>query len=326
MAKMSRSKQGALQTKRRKQRGEAESVEKLKTKCAQEHGKAHVAHCKECYGEVVETMRSRYIDSKDEWFSDDKAFLSDLDSLFAKVKNFSEDLKAIETRIDKEKQKHYRESLPKSAAGRVAEASIGKAEFQAALADEEKPTTALIEDVRRALCKGVDDAPGLEELASKFDDVVFEKEAGVVVDVFFRDPRTGEIPASCKKYVEKLLSGVPIEDVMLAMAADRPARSQASANMDKHRRTLNELKRAQAAHEQDKLLKAQKRQQPPPQAPQVNKELYDLPPCLACSGKVSPDEVIACPLCLIFAELSLTKRTVFDSEKCSDEAYVGRPP
>ncbi|GJC97222.1 hypothetical protein CH63R_07481 [Colletotrichum higginsianum IMI 349063] len=321
MAKMSRSKQGALQTKRRKQRGEAESVEKLKTKCAQEHGKAHVAHCKECYGEVVETMRSRYIDSKDEWFSDDKAFLSDLDGLFAKVKNFSEDLKAIETRIDKEKQKHYRESLPKSAAGRVAEASIGKAEFQAALADEEKPTTALIEDVRRALYKGVDDAPGLEELASKFDDVVFEKEAGVVVDVFFRDPRTGEIPASCKKYVEKLRSGVPIEDVMLAMAADRPARSQALANMDKHRRTLNELKRAQAAHEQDKLLKAQKRQQPPPQAPQVNKELYDLPPCLACSGKVSPDEVIACPLCLIFAELSLTKRTVFDSEKCYDEAY-----
>ncbi|GJC82839.1 hypothetical protein ColLi_05677 [Colletotrichum liriopes] len=319
---MSRSKQGALQVKRGKQRREADSIEKLKAKCAQDHGKAHVAHCKDCYGDVVETMRSRYIDSKDEWFSDDKAFLNDLDGLFAKLKDFSEDLKAIEARIDKEKQRHYRESLPKSAAGRVAEASIGRAEFQAALEDEEKPTSSLIEDVRRAVSKGVDDAPSLEELAPMFDDLVLEKETEVLIDVFFRDPRTGDVPTSCKSYVEKLRSGVSIEDVVSAMAADRPARSQASGNMDKHKRTLNELKRAQAAHEQDKLLKAQKRQQPPPQGPRVNKELYDLPPCFACSGKVSPDEVIACPLCLVFAELSLTKRTVFDSEKCYDEAYL----
>ncbi|GKT42399.1 uncharacterized protein ColSpa_02580 [Colletotrichum spaethianum] len=319
---MSRSKQGALQAKRRKQRQEAESIQKLKAKCAQEHGKAHVAHCKDCYGDVVETMRSRYIDSKDEWFSDDKAFLSDLDSLFVKLKDFNEDLKTIEARIEKEKQRHYRESLPKSAAGRVAEGSMGRDAFQAALEDEEKPTSSLIEDVRRAVSQGVDDAPSLEELAPMFDDLVLEKETDVLIDVFFRDPSTGEVPASCKSYVEKLRSGASIEDVVCAMAADRPARSQASGNMDRHKRTLNELKRAQAAHEQDKLLKAQKRQQPPPQGPQVNKELYDLPPCLACSGKVSPDEVIACPLCLVFAELSLTKRTVFDSEKCYDEAYV----
>ncbi|KAK1573808.1 uncharacterized protein LY79DRAFT_593696 [Colletotrichum navitas] len=318
---MSKSKQGALQTKRRKQRQAAESVEKLKTKCSQEHGKAHVAHCKDCYGDVVETMRNRYIGSKDEWFSGNKALLNDLDSLFAKVKDFKEDLKAIEARIDKEKQRHYRESLPKSAAGRVAEAAISRAVFQAALEDEEKPTSSLIEDVERAVSKGVDDAPSLEELAPMFDGLVLDKEADVLIDVFFRDPGTGEVPASCKKYVEKLRSGVSIEDVMSAIAADSSARSQASASMDRHKRTLNELKRAQAAHEQDKLLKAQKRQQPPPQGPRVNKELYDLPPCLACSGKVSPDEVVACPLCLVFAELSLTKRTVFDSEKCYEEAY-----
>ncbi|KAK1533735.1 hypothetical protein CPAR01_10443 [Colletotrichum paranaense] len=312
--------QRVLQTKRKQQRNEAESIEKLKVKCAEEHSKAHVAHCKDCYGEVVETMRSRYADSKDEWFSDNKAFLSDLDGLFAKLRDFTEDLKSIEARIDKEKQRHYRETLPKSVAGQITEASIGKEEFQAALYDEQKPTTALIEDVRKVVGKGGSNSPGLEELAPKFDDLPPEKATDVLIDVFFRDPSTGEIPASCSKYVEKLRSGSSIDEVMGAMQADKSARSNAAGNMDRHKRTLNELKRAQAAHEQDKLLKAQKRQQPPPQGPQVNKELYDLPPCLACSGKVS-SEVIACPLCLIFAELSLTKRTVFDSEKCYDEAY-----
>lgn len=316
------SKQRALQIKRSRQQQEAESIEKIKRKCAVDHSKAHVAHCKDCYGEVVDTMRSRYADSKDEWFSNNTALLSDLDSLFAKLKDFTEDLKAIEARIDKEKEKHYRESLPRSTAGRVAEAAMGKSEFQAALEDKEKPTSTIIENVRRAVSRNVDDAPSLEELAPKFDDLVLEKETDVLIDVFFRDPKTGEIPASCNKYVEKLRSGTSIEDVMSSMEADRPARLQASGNMDRHKRTLNELKRAQAAHEQDKLLKAQKRQQPPPQGLQVNKELYDLPPCVECSGKVSPDDVIACPLCLIFAELSLTKRTVFDSEKCYEEGYV----
>ncbi|OLN97244.1 hypothetical protein CCHL11_07712 [Colletotrichum chlorophyti] len=311
-----------LQIKRARQRKAAESIEKSKAKCAQDHGKAHVTQCKDCYGEVVETMRNRYIDSKDEWFSSDKAFLADLDSLFAKLKDFNTDLKTIEARIGKEKEQHYRESLRKSTAGRVAEASIGQAEFQAALENEEKPTAELIEDVRKAVSKGLDgDTPNLEDLAPKFDDLILEKEADVLIDVFFRDPKTGQVPPSCKKYVEKLQSGTSIEEVMSAIEADRPSRVKAAANMDKHKRTLNELKRAQAAHEQDKLLKAQKRQQPPQQPPQVNKELYDLPPCLACSGKVPHDNVLACPFCMIFAELSLTKRTVFDSEKCYDAAY-----
>lgn len=316
----------ALQDKRRRDKEAVESAENIKSKCAKEHGKAHVAHCKDCYGEVVQTMRSRYLDSKDEWFSNNTAFLSDLDKLFAKLKDFTEDLKAIEARIDKEKAKQYRETLRRTAAGRTAEGAMSRANFQAALEDEEKPTATLVEDVRRAVNRGVDDAPKLKDLASKFDNLPSEKENDVLIDVFFRDPKTGEIPPSCTKYVEKLRSGSNIEEVMAQIEADRPARSQASANMDRHKRTLNELKRAQAAHEQDKILKAQKRQQPPPQGPQVNKELYDLPPCHVCSSKVSPEDVLACPLCLIFAELSLTKRTVFDSDKCYEEGYVSYAP
>ncbi|KAF9871519.1 hypothetical protein CkaCkLH20_10930 [Colletotrichum karsti] len=316
---MSRIKQ--IQDSQRRQRKTADSVENIKSKCAQNHGKAHVAHCKDCHGELVETMRSRYLDSKDEWFSNNTGFLSDLDSLFAKLKDFTDDLKAIETRIDKEKAKHYRETLPKTAAGRAAEASMGKATFQAALEDEEKPIADLTGDVRKAVNSGVDNVPRLADVLSKFDNLTPEKENDVIVDVFFRDPKTGEVPASCAKYVEKLRAGADLEDVMAVMEADKPSRSQASSNMDRHKRTLNELKRAQAAHEQDKMLKAQKRQQPPPQAPQVNKELYELPPCNVCSGKVSPEDVIACPACLIFAELSLTKRTVFDSEKCFEQGY-----
>ncbi|KAJ0291918.1 hypothetical protein Brms1b_003003 [Colletotrichum noveboracense] len=314
----------ALQDKRRRDKEAVESAESIKSKCADQHGKAHVAHCKDCYGEVVQTMRSRYLDSKDEWFSNNAAFLNDLDNLFAKLKDFTADLKAIEGRIDKEKAKQYRETLPRTAAGRTAEGAMSRANFQAALEDEEKPTATLVEDVRRAVNRGVDDAPKLEDLASKFDNLPSEKENDVLIDVFFRDPKTGEVPPSCTKYVEKLRSGSDIEEVMAQIEADRPARSQASGNMDRHKRTLNELKRAQAAHEQDKILKAQKRQQPPPQGPQVNKELYDLPPCHVCSGKVLPEDVLACPLCLIFAELSLTKRTVFDSEKCYEEGYKNK--
>ncbi|KAF6810026.1 hypothetical protein CSOJ01_06549 [Colletotrichum sojae] len=309
----------ALQEKRRRQQKAAESVVNIKNKCALDHGKNHVAHCKECYGEVVDTIRSRYADSPNEWFSSNAAFLKSLDGLFAKLKDFNQDLKTIQARIDKEKAKCYRETLPKTAAGRAAAASMGKTNFQAALEDEEKPVAALIEDVRRAVGRGVEDAPSSEELATKFDELVVEKETDVLIDVFFRDPKTGEILASCSKYVEKLRSGVSIEDVMAAIDADRPGRTQAAAQMDKHRRTLNELKRAQAAHEQDKLLKAQKRQQASPQPPRVTKEQYDLPPCHVCSGKVSTEgSISACPFCVVFAELSLTKRTVFHSECYAD--------
>ncbi|EQB55274.1 hypothetical protein CGLO_04818 [Colletotrichum gloeosporioides Cg-14] len=179
----------ALQDKRRRDKEAVESAESIKSKCAKEHGKAHVAHCKDCYGEVVQTMRSRYLDSKDEWFSNNTAFLSDLDNLFAKLKDFTEDLKAIEARIDKEKAKQYRETLPRTAAGRTAEGAMSRANFQAALEDEEKPTATLVEDVRRAVNRGVDDAPKLEDLASKFDNLPSEKENDVLIDVFFRDPK-----------------------------------------------------------------------------------------------------------------------------------------
>ncbi|TDZ21373.1 hypothetical protein Cob_v006011 [Colletotrichum orbiculare MAFF 240422] len=315
------SKQKALQSKRRRQQKTAESVDKIKAKCSQNHGKAHVAHCKECYSEVVDTMRRRYADSKDEWFSKNNALLNDLDGLFAKVKEFKADLKEVETRIGKEKERHYRETLARSTAGRAAATSMGKANLQAALEDAEKPTDALIQDVRKAIGKDVDDAPSLEGIAPKFNDLALDKETDVLVDVFFRDPLTGEVPASCTKYVEKLRSGASIEEVMSAMEADRPARVQAASSMEKHKRTLNELRRAQAAHEQDKILKAQKRQQPPPPGPRVNKELYDLPPCHVCSGKVRHQDVIGCPICMVFAELSLSKRTVFDSEKCRNEGF-----
>ena len=143
-----------------------QDLENIKASCIREHGKNHVVECSECWPRLINRLRDRYLNSAiKEWFSGRRAFLQELDDLFAKARKSEVDFKTIEQRIADEKKEWFRDKARNlglhSAARSPAEARI----LQQTLNDRDIPTNELISKLRE--CLGVD-AELYEEVSSTF--------------------------------------------------------------------------------------------------------------------------------------------------------------
>ena len=87
-------------------------LETIKTTCARNHGKQHVAHCTECWNLYLNRMRDRYLHSgRMEWFTGRRQFLQELDMMFSKARGRALDFETIERRIYHEKELWYHDRV-----------------------------------------------------------------------------------------------------------------------------------------------------------------------------------------------------------------------
>ncbi|KAH6697441.1 hypothetical protein F5X68DRAFT_4603 [Plectosphaerella plurivora] len=292
----------------------ADAVEAVRKTWDEKHDETNeLARYNDTYEEVVEALRARYANPADDaWFAGNEELLKELDELFTKLKAREADLADIEARIFKEKQQWYRRALPGSATIGVAERTLGL--YHERMLDEEADWTGMSEFAQMRL----DEAGGnttLSDVLSKLEGLEESARKEALIDLFFRDPATGNVPASCASAVESLRSKSTLEEVMYNLLRNRPDPTSAKKKVSELRRELADLKRGQAAHMQDKMAKARDRQRKQ-QGPRVEASLYENLPTGA-----SADDVRACVLCQIYAGLGLGQGHVYVSAESSEEDH-----
>ncbi|KAH7358962.1 hypothetical protein B0T11DRAFT_285477 [Plectosphaerella cucumerina] len=293
----------------------AEAVDAVRKSWDEKHDeKNDLARFNDTYEEVVEALRARYANPADDaWFAGNEDLLKELDELFTKVKAREADLADIETRIAKEKKGWYRQTLRGSISGTVAEKTMGRSAFLGVL-DESSNWADASKSVQRAL-EGNNSNPALSDVLSKLSGLEGDARAEALIDLFFRDPATGDVPTSCASAAESLRSGSSLEQAVRGLQQGRTDAASAKRQATELRRELADLKRGQAAHMQDKMAKARDRQRKQ-QGPRVEAALYENLPAGA-----SADDVRACVLCQIFTCLGIGQGHVYVSAESSEEEH-----
>lgn len=90
---------------------------------------------------------------------------------------------------------------------------------------------------------------------------------------------------------------------------------------EEKRRHMDDLQRAKTAHKKIQTAKSEKKHR------QLPRELYDTPPCKACSKAVDPKNLIACSLCQVLVLMGLQPAQVtYCSTECFEKAHVSHSP
>ncbi|KAI1309536.1 hypothetical protein F5Y03DRAFT_65134 [Xylaria venustula] len=309
------------------QKGRRDSVacthdlESIKDSCIREHGKSHVVECPECWTRLINRLRDRYLNSAiKEWFSGRRAFLQELDDLFAKARQHEVDFKTIEIRIANEKKDWLRDrvcnlGLP-SATRSPTEARV----LQQKLNDRDIPTDQLISELRESL--GVDS----EEIPTAFLNRVKSAQSPsarthAYIDALFQPESDPACAAKSQKYIDMIADGKPASEVISVMVRDRQSAKVDLEQKQRLQKKLEELHRAKAAHELDKNKRDQARKAKA-QAAYTN-GAETLPRCSVCEKTINPQKFLACPLCQILGDhyKVLSGPTLFCSEACHEKDY-----
>ncbi|QPH17804.1 hypothetical protein C2857_002704 [Epichloe festucae Fl1] len=303
-----------------------EQVTALKKSCKQNCGKDNVTDCQECYGKLMDRLRSRYSDSEErEWFAQRRAFLHELDGLFQDAKDGKRSIKSIEARIESEKEAWYRWVLrryPEFIA--VSDRGVNQDELRGMLDDPDRSREELVQTMLEGIGRPPDWPSGVDEFADK---VGATKDGGelkrLYMAEFFINQSTGQVLENAEKYLEeyKNSESMALEDIMDKIVQDLQRSRSAQPQRDSHRRRLDELRRAKTAFEQNRM---QAKSLKGAQAGSVKAELYDLPPCLVCGGEVSASDVFSCAVCQALVQAGGdAKLTVYCSEKCYSTGHDG---
>ncbi|KAH7176457.1 hypothetical protein EDB81DRAFT_706887 [Dactylonectria macrodidyma] len=297
-------------------------VNTVKEACAAECGKRHVSDCPGCFAKMLDTMRARYCDEEDrEWFSQRRAFLNELDMLFADAKEHKIDLKFIEDQIDSEKEAWYRWVLRMYPMFLTAgDGGADYDELRGMLDDPDRSRQELIERVWERVGKPArwssDVDAIVDKMASAQSDVTELKK--LYISYLFKDRSTGEVLEHAQKYLDayEASSTMSLEEVVDRIAQDYRASMNTQPQRDTHKARLDELRRAKMAFEQNRL-QAKSRSQATQVTSAVAEDLYDLPPCAVCEGPVDPKDVRSCSLCQVMTQIGGPKRlTVYCSPEC----------
>ncbi|KND88016.1 hypothetical protein TOPH_07283 [Tolypocladium ophioglossoides CBS 100239] len=310
-----------LSVAKRQKRLCSEEVEALKTSCAKDCGKKHVAECSSCYGKVLDRMRLRYMESQDrEWFTQRRAFLHELEGLFQDASDRKRSLKFIEARIESEKEAWYRWVLrkyPEFIA--VSDFGISQDELRGMLDDPDRSRQELVSMMLEGVGKPADwpasvDAFADKVAATKADPAELKK---LYIAEFFINQPTGNVVESAQRYLDEYTSSetMLLEDIIDKIASDFQESRISQPQRDNHQRRLDELRRAKTAFEQNKLQV--KGQLSGHQAFTASEELYDLPPCHVCRKTVDSNGVLSCSLCQAVTQMGGSKKlTVYCTEDC----------
>ncbi|KOS18121.1 hypothetical protein ESCO_003290 [Escovopsis weberi] len=167
----------------------AEQVDAIRTSCGSRCGKTHIGECAACYGKALDRMRRRYAESGErEWFTQRKAFLQELDGLFADAASRKDGsgsasgggsggrgVAAIEARIESEKEAWYRWVLrrhpeflaARGGAGGETGGAVRQDELRGMLDDPDRSREGMVGMVWQGIGEPQDWAERLERLVDK---------------------------------------------------------------------------------------------------------------------------------------------------------------
>ncbi|KAF5635615.1 uncharacterized protein FTJAE_6236 [Fusarium tjaetaba] len=301
----------------------ADEVDAIKKACLSECEKASVVECEKCFPKVLDRMRARYCDAEGrEWFSERRAFLNELDVMFADVKDHKKiDLTSIEDSIASEKEAWYRWVLrmyPQFLS--VGEGGADQDELRAMLDDPVKRWEELTERIWEGVGKPANWEADVDSLtdqitAAKNDDAASLKQ--IYIDFFFKDSQTGEVVENAQQYLEAYAASdaMSIEQVIDRISQDHKASLTTEPQREHHKNRLDELRRAKMAFEQNRLQNKTRAQAS--QTPAVSQDLYNLPPCAVCAATVDSKDVLSCSVCQALAHMGGTREmTVWCSDEC----------
>ncbi|KAI0204209.1 hypothetical protein F4808DRAFT_457310 [Astrocystis sublimbata] len=316
-----------LQKGRRHSLACARDLESIRDSCIREHSKRHVVECPECWTRLIHRLRDRYVNSPlKEWFSGRRPFLQELDDLFAKARQHEVDFKTIEQRIADEKKEWLRDKVRNLSLHPATKSPAEARALQQKMNDREIPADQLVAELRD--CLGVD-TELYNEVFLTFSKHVRTAQpptarAHAYIDALFLPERDAAGAAKMQKYIDVIMEGKPVAEVMNTMARDRQATKGDVEQKQRLQRKLEELRRAKAAHELSKNKKNQLRQERARAAMREAEAASTLPPCSACTQSLSGREFVACPLCQVLADhfKVLDKPTSFcASETCQSDGY-----
>lgn len=302
----------------------AADVEKLKSACAQDHGKKHVAECKECYSKVLDRMRKRYSESQEkEWFSQRRAFLQELDDLFTDAKEYKQDLQSIEAHIESEKEAWYRWVLRRNPDFlEVAEHDTPLEEMRGMLDDPDRSREELVAMMWQGVGKPDDWSKKVDDFVEKVSQLK-DKPAELkkmYIDEFFKQGSEGPVLNFAQSFLDEYQGSdtLTLEQIISRIVEDNHRSKSSQTQRDTHASRLDELRRARTAFEQKR-----KENKALLQKAQAKPELYDLPPCAVCQRAVSTNEVFSCSLCQTIVQMGGNgKLTVYCSEDCYHKGQV----
>lgn len=304
-----------------------QDVKELIAACARDHPQhTHVIECRGCYEKVIDRMNSRYSDSKTtgKWFSvTAEPTLKELDELFTAAKEYKVDLAAIDRRAEEERKRSYAHQVKTSPSIRKSlEELLDGKELFASIGVKDATFDEAVGEVREALrgsgvLNGEAGADGAEKaLQCLMEANTSEKRLQAYKQAFFLDKSEETISGKTQMYLDRLQDGATMDDIVNKIAVDRRSSIGAMDRKEMHKKRIEDLKRARAAHELQKSRKASGRKDSN-QKPQPPDEMYDQPPCTACGRELDLQDYVACPVCQILVDSGVrSKPTVFCSMAC----------
>lgn len=316
---------GLISSRRQRQKC-ADDVEELKRACEKDCAKQHVIQCEGCYHKVLERMRQRYADSTDpEWFSERKAFISELDGVFNDAKQYRNTVSGIEARVEAEKEAWYRWVFRKHPEYlQVSEDGPPLEVLREMLDDPECNRTDLIAAMWRGVGKTDNWQPKLEEFVEKVNGLAGHEEElrKLYLSRFFLDEagnpveHADECTRAFKQNQQKTIQGIATQ---IALENQRARSSQ--PQRDNHVKRLDELRRAKTAFEQNRMQA--KRLQNQAQSMPIKEEFKVLPRCVSCKNVVAREDVISCSLCQTYLQMGGNGGlTLYCTVDCYQEGHV----
>ena len=316
-----------LNVARRERRQCADDIEALKKSCASECQKEYISQCPACFEKVVERMWTRYrTGGEREWFTQRRAFLQGLDGQFAEVRRRKRSLKSVESRIESEKEAWYRWMLrrhPDFLA--IADNGAHRNKLRGTLDDPDQTREVLVSTVWEGVGQPENWSSRTDEFAANVaaagnDDSALK---ALYETEFFTEASTGSVLEHAQKYLDEYRANaaMKLEDAVDLIVKDheqsRSSQSQRTRNIER----LGELQRAKTAFEQNRLRA--KGLAPTAAAPAIRDELYNLPLCLVCQGRVNTRDVLSCSVCQATAQMGGNKPlTVYCSKDCFGKGHV----
>ncbi|KAK0729688.1 hypothetical protein B0H67DRAFT_474856 [Lasiosphaeris hirsuta] len=332
----------------------AEEATQIRQRCAADHGdnnKAALLECAECYEMVLEAVRSRYLNSPDaEWFSGRRAFLQELDTMFADAKEYQLDPRVIDDRIQEERARWYTENVEASLLRFMAEDPARRDAVKEKLEDVPMQMVGLATEITNLLGESplLAKGAGLDGVPARLSAAKGAAERTEVLrDAFLSTgPTTSSTegayqaaltPEDAQRYLSLLQDSSSMEAVIERVLEERAATIASREQIGKLQERLQVLLRGRTGYELQKSRREKQRQ-----AEVMPDELYDLSPCLMCSKVPTTRDFFCCPICTILVAYKAqdTKPTVYccaehdshrdqlrhaTSHACASEAECIRP-
>lgn len=330
-----------LGTLRSKRQGCLDDAQQIRLSCAQDHQKETLVECEECYGKLIEGLRSRYLDSSDpEWFTERGSFLQELKTLFSAAKQREVDPRDIETRIQAEKRKWYQENVGDIANRLIVDDTASRNDILDKLYEQNLALEDLVSEVGKVVARVAPPPPDVGALVDKLASQPHaENTREADMDAFFlggtpsgedgagagdeNNKTTPRTQAGNQPYLDLLQSGMSMKQIVLRIMEQHQASTGTRLQREKLTRRLDELRRGRTAHELQKTKKKTKSRGSAAVESAVPKELYDLPPCAVCSTAPDTADFLSCSLCQVLVGLGVRgKPTVYCSNECYERGHV----